>query len=607
MFQSLQGQGLISIDLETYDPDLKTQGPGYHRNGFIAGIAVGTESGIREYYPIAHERGENLDKQKVLEYFKHELSTDVPKVGANLLYDLGFLHCAGVFVKGPLYDIQIAEPLLNESRLSYSLEALANTYLNEGKNETEMEEYLVREFGKKNPKSNIWRAPPEIVGPYAKADVDLPLRIFAKQKEALVSQSLWDLFILESKLLPMLLAMRLRGVRVDINKAQELYETLGGEQDAKLKEIEAITGFPIAIWKAKDIAKAFDILGIDYPLTEKTKAPSITASLLERTPHPFAQLLSEVRKTDKFRETFLLGTILEKHYNGRIHCQFNSLKSDAGGTVSGRFSSSNPNLQFIPTRTDMGKQIRALFLPDEGQDLYAVDYSQIEYRLLAHYASLYKLPGSTEVVDKYIQDDNVDFHQIVADMTGLSRSAAKTVNFGLAYGEGVAKLTEQLGVPQIEAEKLLNEYHRRAPFIRGLSQRLQMQASNTGLVTTILGRRRRFDAWVLTGRDGSPVITHKHVYGSKRAFTHKALNALVQGSAADVMKKAMVDIWESGVVDVLGVPQLTVHDELVGSVPQDKKGREALKEMIYLMENCVKLAVPLRVDGGSGPNWKECK
>jgi len=607
MFQSLQGQGLISIDLETYDPDLKTQGPGYHRNGFIAGIAVGTESGIREYYPIAHERGENLDKQKVLEYFKHELSTDVPKVGANLLYDLGFLHCAGVFVKGPLYDIQIAEPLLNESRLSYSLEALANTYLNEGKNETEMEEYLVREFGKKNPKSNIWRAPPEIVGPYAKADVDLPLRIFAKQKEALVSQSLWDLFILESKLLPMLLAMRLRGVRVDINKAQELYETLGGEQDAKLKEIEAITGFPIAIWKAKDIAKAFDILGIDYPLTEKTKAPSITASLLERTPHPFAQLLSEVRKTDKFRETFLLGTILEKHYNGRIHCQFNSLKSDAGGTVSGRFSSSNPNLQFIPTRTDMGKQIRALFLPDEGQDLYAVDYSQIEYRLLAHYASLYKLPGSTEVVDKYIQDDNVDFHQIVADMTGLSRSAAKTVNFGLAYGEGVAKLTEQLGVPQIEAEKLLNEYHRRAPFIRGLSQRLQMQASNTGLVTTILGRRRRFDAWVLTGRDGKPVVTHKHVYGSKRAFTHKALNALVQGSAADVMKKAMVDIWESGVVDVLGVPQLTVHDELVGSVPQDKKGREALKEMIYLMENCVKLAVPLRVDGGSGPNWKECK
>jgi DNA polymerase-1 len=255
----------------------------------------------------------------------------------------------------------------------------------------------------------------------------------------------------------------------------------------------------------------------------------------------------------------------------------------------------------------MGKQIRSLFIPDEGCDLYAVDYSQIEYRLLAHFAAMYKLPGSSSVVEKYAEDSGVDFHQIVADMTGLSRTSAKTVNFGLAYGQGAASLTEQLGIERLAADQLLNEYHKRAPFIRALSQKLQMQATQYGLVTTLLGRKRRFESWVVMGKDGTPTILKKRIYGAKRAFTHKALNALVQGSAADIMKKAMLDIWESGVIDVLGVPQLTVHDELVGSSPQNKKGQEAIKEMISIMENCVSLCVPLRVEGGRGPNWSAAK
>jgi DNA polymerase I-like protein with 3'-5' exonuclease and polymerase domains len=606
-FPSLEGQGMISIDVETRDPDLKTKGPGYHRDGYIAGIAVGTEAGFRKYYPIAHEGGGNMDRDQVLSWLRPQLALPVPKVGANLLYDLGFFRAAGVHVAGPYYDIQIAEPLLCETRLSYSLEALSRIYLDEGKKDDEMEAYLIQHFGKKDPKSNIWQAPGDVVAKYAEGDVDLPLRIFAKQKQKLEEENLWELFILESKLIPMLLDMRFRGVRVDLDKAQEMYDALTEKQAAEIAEIEAIAKTKISPWNAKDLAVLFDALELDYPRTPKTNAPSFTALWLERCPYPVAQRILDVRKMDKLRETFLKGCLLESHYKGRIHCQFNQLKSDGGGTVSGRFSSSNPNLQFIPTRTDDGKLIRSMFLPDEGQDFYSIDYSQIEYRLMAHDAFTHRLPGAAEVVEKYRSDSGVDFHQIVAEMTGLSRSAAKTVNFGIAYGEGVAKLCASLGLTEDEGRKLLDEYHSRAPFMRPLSKRASHLAATTGVITTLLGRKRRFDAWAVVNRAGETKIVHHRIPGAKRAFTHKALNARIQGSAADVMKKAMVDIYESGVCDVLGVPQLTVHDELDGSIPRTKVAHEAFEEMKNIMENTVKLSVPLTVDAKIGANWKECK
>lgn len=606
-FPSLQGQGMISIDVETRDPNLKTHGPGYHRDGYIVGVAVGTESGFRKYYPIAHEGGGNMDKDQVLSWLRPQLALPVPKVGANLIYDLGFFRAAGVHVAGPYYDIQIAEPLLCETRMSYSLESLSQIYLDEGKKDDEMEAYLIEHFGKKNPKGNIWRAPGDMVAKYAEGDVDLPLRIFAKQKAQLEAEDLWDLFILESKLIPMLLDMRFRGVRVDLDKAQGMYDELTAKQETELSEIEAIAKTKVSPWNAKDLAVLFDALGLEYPRTPKTNAPSFTAMWLDRCPYPIAQKILEVRKMDKLRETFLKGCLLESHYKGRIHCQFNQLKSDSGGTISGRFSSSNPNLQFIPTRTDDGKLIRSMFLPDDGQEFYSIDYSQIEYRLMAHDAYTHKLPGAAEVVERYKSDDSVDFHQIVADMTGLSRTAAKTVNFGIAYGEGAAKLCASLGLTDAEGRALLEEYHSRAPFMRPLSRRASHLAASTGVITTLLGRKRRFDAWAVVDKSGETRILHKRIPGAKRAFTHKALNARIQGSAADVMKKAMVDIYESGVCDVLGVPQLTVHDELCGSLPRTKEGKEAYEEMKRLMESTVKLSVPLTVDGKIGANWKECK
>ena len=390
----------------------------------------------------------------------------------------------------------------------------------------------------------------------------------------------------------MLLAMRQRGVRLDLDQAEQLYEKLTRQQAETSNQIRHLTGVEIAPWNARSLAKVFGRLGLKYPCTPKIKAPSFTKAWLEHHPHPVTDLIRRVRHLDKLRETFIEG-IREKHINGRIYTQFHQLRSDSNGTVSGRMSSSLPNLQQIPARSEEGKLIRSIFIPEEGQRWFQNDWSQVEYRLIAHDAASLNLPGAQAVVDKYRTDDSADFHQIVADMTGLDRDAAKTVNFGLAYGEGVAKLCASLGLSREKGETLLEEYHRRAPFIRQLSSGCMSIAARTGKIETLLERIRQFDMWEIRYRDRLLYFRERRP-GSRRAFTHAALNARIQGSAADIMKLAMVNIWESGVCDVIGAPHLTVHDELDGSYYDDEAGREALRELKHLMETCIDLLVPLK-------------
>jgi len=373
------------------------------------------------------------------------------------------------------------------------LENLAQQYLGVGKQDAELEAWIIEKFGKKNPKSQIWRTPPEIVAPYAVADVDLPLRIFKLQKVKLEEAGLWPLFILESKLIPLLLAMRQRGIKVDLDRAEKLYNKLSGERDVELAAIQKLSGEETSVWAAKELAVLFDNLGIAYPRTEKTKAPSFKAGWLEACPHPVAQQILQVRQKDKMCETFLKGCVLEGHYKGRIHCQFNQLKGEGGGTVTGRFSSSTPNLQFIPTRTAIGKELRRMFLPDDGQIFWKKDYSQIEYRLLVNDAAEAKFPGAEEVALKYKTDPSTDFHKVIADMTGLDRSRAKTVNFGIAYGEGLDKLARSLHLSKEDALELLNQYHTNAPFLKPLANRLLKEAAKDGFVKTLFGRMRRCD------------------------------------------------------------------------------------------------------------------
>ena len=464
--------------------------------------------------------------------------------------------------------------------------------------------------GKKSTASILltWRAPASIVAPYAIDDARLPLKIFTQQTKKLKAEGLWDLFIMESKLIPMLLAMRQRGVRVDLDAAERLYKKMSKRQKTLTKKVG-----DVHLWNARELAPLFDKAGIKYELTPLTGAPSFTKDWLAACPHPLAKTVHEIRHLDKLRETFIKGVVLEGSYKGRIHCSFNQLRSDASGTISGRFSSSNPNLQQIPARTDEGKVIRTLFLPDEEQQFGATDFSQIEFRLLAATASTKKMPSAKPFIEAYNKDPKTDFHKVVAEMTGLPRADAKTITFAIAYGAGAKKVADQLGVDMEAAKITLHEYNNKAPFMRPLSNLFMEEANDTGKITTILGRVRRFNWWEKRRGDTKDFVPPKAVLsedkpkGMQRAYTYRALNAYIQGSAADVMKKAMVDVWESGVTAVLGAPHLTVHDELSSSVPKTKEGMQAFKEMVHLMENAVKVSVPLIVNSGLGKNWGDAK
>jgi DNA polymerase I len=286
LFPSLAGQGMISLDVETFDPNLRDEGPGWHRDGFIAGIAIGSEKGFRQYYPIGHEAGDNFDRERVLSWLRVQLANPkVAKTGANIGYDLGFLAAAGVEVPGPLYDVQIAEPLIDETRRSYSLESIAQSYFKEGKVDDQLEDFITtnlkdekgRRYNGRNWKSGIWRAPANLVAVYAAGDVDLPLRIFAKQKPELERLGLWRLFELEISLIPMLLAMRQRGVAVDLEYAASLYKKFSRRQAAIHKKIrDAAGGLDFMPWNATSLGAVLDALEVPYSRTSINKSPSIT-------------------------------------------------------------------------------------------------------------------------------------------------------------------------------------------------------------------------------------------------------------------------------------------------------------------------------------------
>lgn len=617
-FPDLSRAKRIAIDLETYDPKLKTDGPGTRRDSYVVGVAVGTEDGFRGYYPIAHNLGGNFNKENVFRWLRKELNRpNQPKLGANLIYDLEFLEVADVHVEGPFYDVQIADPLINENQRNYSLDAIAKRILGEGKKNDDIYRWLALAYGGKPTAEaqggRIYLAPSWVVGPYAEADVDLPLRIFAEQEKIISSEELQEVFSVESRLIPMLLAMRMEGVRIDFDKVEIARDEAIKSYRQYIHMLEKDVGFGVDVWSADSLAKACDKKHLNYPVTATGK-PSFTKPFLERHSDPFIGMVLEARKLDKLRSTFLEGTILSKHINGRIYTQFNQLKRNeddngggSSGTITGRFSSTNPNLQFIPARDKvLGPKVRGMFIPEDGDEWVKDDYSQVEYRIITHYAS----GESAEMArEEYRNNPRTDYHQMVADMCQITRTNAKTINFGLAYGMGVDKLAYSLGIGREEAQLILNQYHAKVPFMKEIMTRTMEVAGQRGYIKTALGRRLHFDLW--ENRYTSETITddqYKELEDSaKRGFRrtklHKALNKLIQGSAADVLKKAMVDIWESGLCKVIRPPRLTVHDELDWSKPKTPEADKAHKEVVELMERTIPFRVPIIVDTKSGPDW----
>jgi len=600
-FPDLSKYDEIGIDLETKDPNLnKRMGSGSVIGvGEVVGISLATCDWCA-YYPIAHEGGGNLDRKMVLKWLQDQMKTDSLKIFHNAMYDVCWLRRLGIKINGKIVDTMIASAVINENRLRYDLNGICRDYLGKGKDESALYE-AAKSWGV-DPKAEMYKLPAMHVGAYAERDAQLTYELWQECKKEILYQDLQAIFDMETELFPALVDMRFLGVRVNQEQAAIEKRTLIEQEKKMLGEVLASTGIEVQIWAARSIAKVFEKLGLPFDRTEKTGAPSFTKNFLANHPHDVVKCIAKAREINKAHTTFI-DTILKYSCKGRIHAEINQLRGDGGGTVTGRFSMNNPNLQQIPARNkDLGPRIRSLFLPEEGNQWGCFDYNQQEPRLVVHYASLLNLYGVDDVVHAYMEGD-ADFHQIVADMADIPRSQAKTINLGLFYGMGKNKLQAELGISKLQAADLFKQYHGKVPFVKALMDATMERAQEGGQIRTILGRLCRFHLWEPNQFGIHKALPHdaallEHGPGIKRAYTYKALNKLIQGSAADMTKKAMIELHKEGIT-----PHLQVHDELDISVSSDKEA-EKIKE---IMENAVTLEVPNKVDYEFGKNWGEIK
>jgi DNA polymerase I-like protein with 3'-5' exonuclease and polymerase domains len=599
-FPDLSKHNEIAIDLETKDPDLIKMGSGnVIGKGDVTGIAVAVP-GWSGYYPIAHEGGGNMDRKKVLKWFQDVLSTSAIKIFHNAMYDVCWIRALGLSINGKIVDTMIASALVDENQMRYDLNNCSKRYTGKTKNESDLYQ-AAKDWGV-DAKAEMYKLPAIYVGAYAEKDAELTLELWQELKKEILHQDITSIFELETELFPCLVDMRFLGVCVDEEAAHKLKQQLVAQEKECLQSVRKETGVDTQIWAARSIAQVFEKLRLPFDRTEKTNSPSFTKNFLQNHPHPLVKLIAQAREINKAHTTFI-DTILKHSHKGRIHAEINQLRSDNGGTVTGRFSYSNPNLQQIPARNkDLGPRIRSLFVPEKGHTWGCFDYSQQEPRLVVHYAALQNLYGVEEVLDAY-NDGDADFHDIVADMAEIPRSQAKTINLGLFYGMGKNKLQAELGVSKDKADSLFKRYHNKVPFVKQLMDNVMQRAQNSGRVRTLLGRLCRFHLWEPNQFGIHKALPHEaalaeHGPGIKRAYTYKALNKLIQGSAADMTKKAMLELYKEGII-----PHIQVHDELDISVESPKHAQKIKS----IMEDAVKLEVPNKVDYESGVNWGTIK
>lgn len=638
---SWEGAERVSVDVETYDPLLRELGPGPRRGGYICGYSFAIEGGPKHYVPIRHEGGDNVDDPvKAIDYLRHQAERfkgDV--VGANLSYDLDFLAQDGVEFKSARFfrDIQIADPLIYELYDSYSLDNISKRHGFAGKEESLLREAAIA-YGV-DPKSGMWRLPARYVGAYAEADAELPLKVLRRQEAEIERQGIWDIYNLESRVLPVLVKMRRRGVLIDQDKLAQIEQWSRDEEAIALTKVHDLTNVRIEVgdvWRAEAFAPALEAIGVQLERT-KTGKPSIRKDILDHLKHPVADALLRARKVNKLRTTF--SESIKRHMtHGRIHCEFNQLPvedDETGGGIKGarfgRLSATHPNLQQQPARDEFASMWRSIYIPDT--DLWAcMDYSQQEPRWTTHYANIMGLDGATEAARRYHEDPKTDTHDMmtriiygdeaVAAMDSVSykvlRTYCKQIYLGLSYAMGGAKLCRNLGLPtrwcmlagkpgsQLrlffptqeearreasqhdesrifeaageEGQKILDKFNAGAPFISQLAKKAERQAKKLGFITTVGGRRCRFPVDESGNFD----------------WCHKALNRLIQGSSADQTKTAMVALDAAG-YDL----QLQVHDEVDTSVDSP----EQAEAMAKIMRECIPATVPFRVDVELGPNW----
>lgn len=630
-FPRLDAAVCLGIDTETKDPNLLTTGPGWAKGqGHIVGVSVAAIDALgntgKWYFPVRHEvdAHHNLSPEHVFAFCRDNFATPIPKVFANGIYDCGWLTEENIEVKGVLHDVQFAEALLVEVPET-KLEFLGQKYAGEGKESSLLYQWSAGAYGGNvgpEQRANIYRCPPSLVGFYAESDADLPLKVLPKQWDLMTAEGLHAVYRMECDLIPLFVAMRRKGVAIDLQAAEQLYADLREDVKGLYVELSALTGVKVdSVSKPEQLAKVFDAVNVKYPRTPASASypngqPSFKKDWLNNLDHPIGDFINNIREHEKMRGTFIRSYILEGHVNGRVHGSFHPLRGEEGGARSGRIAASDPNLQNIPARTKLGKRVRRLYVPDRGKRHWRkFDYSQIEYRGLVHFAVG---KGANEVRQQYRSDPTTDYHKLTQSLvkqhTGLfiDRKPIKNINFGLLYGMGLAKLARMLGVTKREAEKIMRAYHGGNPYIDATMQWAIKQAEEYGFVQTIMGRRSRFDMWEPRERTYTEIVRPLpyeqavYEYGTniKRSATHKAINRILQGSAADMMKQAMLAGWKSGVFDYLGVPPLTVHDELDFCDDGDKD--DGFMYYQNVMENVMPLSIPIRVDMDLGRNWGDC-
>ena len=495
----------------------------------------------------------------------------------------------------------IAAALLNENRFSYTLNSIVSEYLGEYKDEKTLKA-KADELGI-DPKAEMYKLPAEFVGEYAEADALLTFRLHEKLLVEIKKDALEPVYDVECRLIRVIYNMTKRGVRVDMDRAQGLRTKLRNKEKTYLKRIKDIVGHDVQIFAARSVAQAFDSVNLEYPRTT-LGAPSFTQSFLDTHAHELPRMITKARVLNKLQGTFIDG--ISKHiHNGRLHAHINQIRGDSGGTVTGRFSMYAPNLQQMPIRNEYGSELRKLFIPEQGEYWLSADYSQQEPRILTHFAIRNGNEGAEEVQQAFVK--GLDFHKQTAEMAGIDRRLAKTIGLGVMYGMGYKKLAVDLDIAPKEAKDLMQEFRDKVPFMQGMLEAVMNKANQVGTIRTELGRKCRFDlyepAWYDPGvfHKAMPLKQAQAEYGGnvKRAGTYKALNRLIQGTAADQTKKAMVDIYE----ELKIIPLIQVHDELNCSVKDD---RMAVK-IKNIMETSMKLKVPSNVDYKIKDNWGDAK
>jgi len=596
-YPDLSHADMISFDIETHDPDLKELGPAVYRGGGkILGVSI-SAGDFAEYYNIGHYDCGREEREKSVAYLREVLGNDRPKLGQSIMYDVDWLENGEHHIKinGKLHSIEVAEALIDETLQEYNLDSMARKYLGLEKQKSRIQKFCDDNNWKGDPRAWLWKMPYDVVREYAIADAELPMKIFALQRPQLEEQELLDLFDLECELIRVLVLFRKTGVPID----QAKRDKNGFKIQCRVEELEQELFKQYGEFNSTSsiqVARIYDAEGIKYPMTDKGN-PNIDAAFYTRYGKPDAPdkiplvaKMFELRQCKSHLNIFVMGSHVKYVCpDGLVHAQFFGLRNDnmgaLKGTRSGRLSSANPNLQQQPSKgvdEYWGQICREDFVPFPDHWWGKIDWSQIEYRFMAHFA---RGPGSEELRKAYNTNPDQDYHQFIMDLTGLKRRYAKNLNFGVAFGMGAKHMAELFGWDIDYCYEVLNIYHSRAPYVRATIDDVEKIARKRGYIKTFLKRR-------------------SHLTDPSKAYTMYC--RLVQGSAADLMKKAMLTAHQRGLFSVLK-PHATVHDELDFSVPKTKAGIQAFEELQDVMETCIKLRVPIKAEPEVGPNWADVK